>query len=67
MLHTKNMESPSLSFKISSLSFDKFFAMGPLYSPFWYVIYPNPASPSSLAQSFSLSKKLLGLSPIFVI
>ena len=48
----------------ANLSESKFLAIGPLCSLSTKLIYPRPAAPSSLAQLFNLSKKLLGLSAV---
>ena len=63
----KKIESPLFKFNLDNFSLDKFLAIGPLYSFSMNEIYPKPAAPSSLAQSFNLSKKLLGLFSILLI
>ena len=39
-------------------------AIGPLYSLSTKLMYPSPAAPSSFAQLFNLSKKLLGFAAV---
>ena len=60
----KNIESFSSSLNDNNCSSFKFFAIGPLKLFFIKEINPKPAAPSSLAQLFNLSKKLLGWSPV---
>ena len=64
--HTKNIVSFSDSLKLVNWSWFKFLAIGPLKLLSIKFIYPKPCEPSSLAHSFNLSKKLLGLFAIFL-